>query len=460
MDENPTTPLPWKGYHKIGFRFALIFFILFIIFLDWSVNPILSHLYYYGPLSTFLDTVIFWIGKDLFNIQSIIISPYDGEHNDRTYVYLLYFSITVVAVLGTIIWSLLDRKRQNYRVLYYWFTAIIRYYLAFTMFLFALYKFFKVQFPDLGFYTLTERVGDMSPMHLAWAFYGHSYEYNVFMGVAEGAALLLFFRRTTALGAILIMAALANVIAVNYSYDVHAKMYPTALFIMALILFLRDAKSIFGFFFSDQSISLPIIKEPVYKKSWVRISKSMLKVVVIGYFLIASIKSTMSYKNSIEELLQAKSEYSGFYDIESFALNEDTLSLENPLRWREFIIGDGIMEAVRFKEDSVAFVNIRPDKRELLLYGDLTDLSQKRQEIYNELGIGDEIYYGMDSILVARKKISRFSLENPDTNTLQLKGIIGNDSVFITARRRPLDLNEFRLMQRRFNWINEASNFY
>jgi hypothetical protein len=328
------------------------------------------------------------------------------------------------------------------------------------MFLFALYKFFKVQFPDLGFYTLTERVGDMSPMHLAWAFYGHSYEYNVFMGVAEGAALLLFLRRTTALGAILIMAALANVIAVNYSYDVHAKMYPTALFIMALILFLRDAKSIFRFFFSNQAISLSTIKEPVYNKRWVRISKSILKVVVIGYFLIASIRNTMSYKNSIEELLQAKSEYSGFYDIESFALNKDTLSLENPLHWRELIIGDGILEAVRFKEDSVAFVNIRPDKRDLLLYGDPTVLSEKRQEVYNELGIGDDIYYGMDSILVARKKISRFSLESPDSNTLELKGMIGNDSVFITARRRPLDLNEFRLLKRRFNWINEASNFY
>lgn len=460
MDENPTTPMPWKGYQKIGFRFVLIFFILFIIFLDWSVNPILSHLYYYGPLSSFLDTVISWIGQDLFNIQSIIISPYDGEHNDRTYVYLLYFAIAVIAVLGTILWSLLDRKRQNYQVLYYWFTTIIRYYLAFTMFLFALYKFFKVQFPDLGFYTLTERVGDMSPMHLAWAFYGHSYEYNVFMGIAEGAALLLFFRRTTALGAILIMAALANVIAVNYSYDVHAKMYPTALFIMALILFLRDAKSIFRFFFSGQAISLSTIKEPVYKKRWVRISKSILKVAAIGYFLVASISDTMSYKNNVEELLQAKSEYSGFYDIESFALSEDTLSLENPLRWRELIIGDGILEAVRFKGDSVAFVNIRPDKRDLLLYGDPTDLSEKRQEVYNELGIADDIYYGMDSILVARKKINKFSLEKPDSNTLEIKGMIENDSVFIRARRRPLDLNEFRLLKSRFNWINEASNFY
>ena len=48
------------------------------------------------------------------------------------------------------------------------------------------------------------------------------------------------------------MGTLANVIAVNYSYDVHAKMYPTALFVMAFVLLLRDAKSIFQLFVSGQ----------------------------------------------------------------------------------------------------------------------------------------------------------------------------------------------------------------
>lgn len=460
MEEKSTKPLAWKSYHKIAFRFVLIYFILFIIFVDWSVNPILSKLYYYGPLSTILDNVISWVGKDLFNIQYIIISPYDGEHNDRTYSYLLYFIITAVATLGTIFWSLLDGKRQNYQVLYYWLTTVIRYYLAFTMFLFALYKFFKLQFPDLGYYTLTEPVGDMSPMHLAWAFFGYSYEYNVFMGLAEGAALLLFFRRTTALGTILIMIALTNIIAVNYSYDVHAKMYPTALLIMALFLFLKDAKSIIRFFFTGQAISLSVIQEPVYKKRLVRVSKMVLKIFIIGSFLIASVMENISYKNSSEESLSAKSEYSGLYDIESFVLNEDTLSLENPLRWRQLIIGDRVLEAVRFKGDSIAFINAKVDNMELIMYGDPMDLSEKMQEVYNELGIADSIYYGMDSILIARKEISRFYFEKPDSITLKIKGMIKKDSVSITAKRRPLDIDEFRLMKSRFHWINESSHFY
>ena len=460
MTENSTTPKPWQGYQKIGFRFALIFFTLFIIFLDWSVNPILSWLYYYGPLSSLLDTVVSWVGKGVFNIQSIIVSPYDGEHNDRTYVYILYFIIAVIAALGTILWSILDKKRQHYHVLYYCFTTIIRYYLAFTMFLFALYKFLRIQFPDLGYYTLTERVGDMSPMHLAWAFYGHSYGYNVFMGIVEGAALLLLFRRTNTLGAILIMAALANVIVVNFSYDVHAKMYPTVLFTMAFFLFLRDAKSIIRFFLSGEAASIPVIQAPAYKKQWMQNSKVVLKFVLISSFLFVSIKGNMAFMNSIEKSLDAKSEYAGLYDIESFIHNGDTLSFDNSSRWQQLIIGDDMLEAVRFQGDSVAIVNLNVNDKELLLYGDPQDLVIKKQEVYNELGIGDDIYYGMDSILVARNKISRLYFEKIDSSTLELKGSINGDSVKVTARRRPIDINEFRLKKSRFHWINEASYFY
>ena len=460
MGKKSSTPSPWKGYHKIGFRFFLIFFILFIILLDWSAIPIFSYLYYYGGLSTVLDSIISWVGKDLLQIQYTIVSPYDAEHNDRTYIYLLYFIMAIISILGTIVWSLADRKRQQYNQLYYWLTVIIRYYLAFTMFLFALYKFFKLQFPDLGYYTLTEKVGDMSPMHLAWAFFGYSYGYNVFMGIAECAGLLLLFRRTTTIGAILTMAALANVMAVNYSFDVHAKLYPTALFVMALFLLLKDGKRIFQFFFAGQAISLPTIKAPAFQKKWMRISKTVLKIAVIGYFLISHIVNNIGYKKDFEEGLNAKSKYSGIYDVTMFVKNKDTLSKDNPLRWHQLIIGDRMLEAVRFNGDSIAFASVDVDKNEIIVSADLSDLSIHMQDIYNELGASDDTYYKMDSILVARQLVSSFNFELSDSLTLNLKGTVKNDPVHIIAKRRPIEINDFRLMKRRFHWINEASYFY
>jgi len=460
METTSTPSSTWKSYQKTGFRFALIFFLLFIILVDWSANPVFSYFYYYGNLANVLDGIIAWVGHDLFQIPYVIVSPYDGEHNDRTYVYLLYFTIGVIAFVGTIIWSLLDRKRPSYNHLYYWFTVIIRYYLAFTMFLFGLYKFFRVQFPDLGFYTLTGQLGDMSPMHLAWAFLGYAHGYNVFMGIAECAGLLLLFRRTTTFGAILVMGALANVIAVNFSFDVHAKMYPVALFAIALFLVLKDARRIILFFFTGKAVSLPIIPAPVFPKRWMHTLKTVIKILVIAYFLVGQVINNIGYKKYAEESKQANAPFSGIYDVDFFIVNGDTIPADNPSRWQQLIIGDQMLDAVRLQGDSIAFLSLKSEKKEMLASGNPTQLHRNRQIIYNELGNTDDTYQKMDSVLVARQMASRFQFELTDSTTLFLRGTIKNDSVYIIARRQPIDINDFRLMKRRFHWVNEASYFY
>jgi hypothetical protein len=458
MENLSTQTLSWNVYQKIAFRFVFIYFILFIVLLDWSVNSVFEYLYYDGHLSDLLDLIISWVGKRLFHIPYTIVSPYDGQHNDRTYVFLLYFTIAVLAVLGTIGWSASDRKRANYETLYYWLTTIVRYYLAFTLFIFALEKFFKMQFPDLGLYTLTERVGDMSPMSLAWAFFGYSYGYNIFMGLAESAALLLLFRRTMTLGALLTLAALANVIAVNYNYDLHAKMYPTALFAMTFFLLLHDAHRLFKIFFLGQPVAIPVIKAPVFKKRWMNISKTVVKCMVIGYYILFPIKGYWAYRKHLDTPNE-KSKLSGVYDIDAFVVDKDTLPKEHPLRWDQLIISKRWIEAIRFKGDSIAFIYLPANKKEILVSGDQTDLSIKMQEIHDEHGIN--IWDSkMDSILIARQLESSLHFELLDSTTLKLKGKIRNDSVFITAKRRPLDLKSFRLMKRGFNLVNEASYTY
>nr|WP_294904316.1 hypothetical protein [uncultured Lacibacter sp.] len=456
MGNLPTKTVTWNIYKKIAFRFAFIFFILFIVLLDWSVNPVLSHFYYEGGFATFLDAIIAFTGKYIFQVKYTIISPYDGQHNDRTYIYLLYFFMAMVALLGTIIWSVSDRKRTNYTTLYYWFTAIIRYYLAFTLFLFALEKFFKMQFPDPGFYVLSEPVGNMSPMTLAWAFFGYSYGYNIFMGIAECAALLLLFRRTMTFGAILTLVTLANVMAVNFNYDVHAKLYPTALFVMTLLLLIPHLNSLFTFFFTNRPTSLPVIQAPVFKKRWVNISKSVLKFFLIGYFIIFSVKDYIGYKQRIigRERTKTQSGLSGIYDVQTFVLNKDTLPNENPLKWNQIVIG-GARERIRLKADSVLFMDLSVDKKEMLLYADRTNLTLKEQEIYNELGLQESTYLSMDSILAARQIKNRFKFELTDSATLLLRGKMKTDSIFIMAKKKPVKMIDFRLLKNGFHWITE-----
>src|SRR5690606_13107281 len=114
-------------------------------------------------------------------------------------------------------------------------------------------------------------------------FLGFSKGYNLFMGLAEVAAGLLLFRRTMTFGAIITLMAAANVMAVNYFYDVPVKILSTALVAMTLFLLMRDAERLLRFFFTGQAVSLPVIPAPVFQKKWMRIGKIVLKSLVLAY---------------------------------------------------------------------------------------------------------------------------------------------------------------------------------
>ena len=107
------------------------------------------------------------------------------------------FLIVSTALLGTAIWSVIDRRRNNYQRLLYWFTVVVRYYLAFMLINYGSIKVFKAQFAAPNVYRLSETYGQSSPMGLAWTFLGFSKGFNYFMGFAEViGGLLLLIRKT------------------------------------------------------------------------------------------------------------------------------------------------------------------------------------------------------------------------------------------------------------------------
>lgn len=453
--DNLYQPAHWNVYQKIGFRFAFIFFILFIVFLDFYSNIFTDIFYEVASINKLTDAIVFWIGENVFQIPYLIIKPVVGDHSDSTYIYLLYFSMLTIATLGTCIWSFLNRNRLNNDRLYYWLTVIIRYYLAFTLFAFALEKFYRVQFPELGYYRLSETVGDMSPMGFAYAFFGHSQGYNIFMGLAEISALLLLFRRTATFGAILTLAALANVMAINFNYDLHAKMYPTVMFVMTVFVLLPQLNRIFKFFFTNQIITLSVIQAPVFHKKWMNVTKTVVKILVIGINLVPLAMWYQNFYLEQKEKKIANAKFYGVYDVESHVVNKDTLSTENPLRWNQILIGDWL-ERVRLKNDSVAFIKVSLERKEILIHGDKIEVEIKKNQINKELGYD----VNMDSILIVQQIKSLLHYELSESAMQKLKGKIKDDSVFITVRRRPLEIKDYRLMKRGFHWITEVPYVY
>ncbi len=138
------------------------------------------------------------------------------------------------------VWSSVSRRPEHER-LYDWLRVYVRFFLAWVMLGYAFQKLFKLQFYDLGLWRLTSTFGEASPMGLLWAFMGASTLYTVFSGGLEAiGACLLFFRRTTALGALILVAVLGNVVMMNFSYDVPVKLFSSHLWLAAVFLLLPD----------------------------------------------------------------------------------------------------------------------------------------------------------------------------------------------------------------------------
>lgn len=422
--ENSLTEQSWSAIQKITFRFSFLAIGLFILLENNGAYPFYDVIM--GGAGELMHTLIPWVGKHILHL-SYDITVFTNGSGDTTYDYVILFTILCVSVTGTLIWSLLDRNRKNYSTLFYWLTVAVRFYVGFMLFNYGMYKVIKMQFPFPGVGRLMQPYGNSSPMGLAWTFLGFSKGYNLFMGVAEVAALFLLFRRTVTLGAIITLMTTANVMAVNYFYDVPVKIVSTSLFLLTLFLLLPDLQRLFKFFFTSEPVSLPAMRAPKIEKKWLRIIGFSLKYVVIAWVVIVGIIETVASAKEYGDAAPKTPLY-GAYFVKSFVVNKDTVPplMTDSTYWRHLIIQWGEYAQIKFLNDSTRGYSMKIDTVARTLY------LQQRLDTTNK---------------------SLLSYQLVGEKNMLLKGKIKNDSVAILLNRKTD--KDFRLMNRGFRWINE-----
>ena len=315
--ENPT----WSNAKKIGFRFSFSYFLLIILFMNNGAYPFFN--YISGLYNDLLYKFIPWVGKVAFGITEVATGP--NGSGDTTYDYLLMFTIAIVALLSTILWSVLDRKSKHYVKMYYWLTLAIRMYVGLMLISYGMVKVIQLQFSPPSIYRLTEAYGDSSPMGLAWTFLGFSKGYNLFMGIAEVAAVLLLFRRTLTFGLIITLMTTANVMAVNYFYDVPVKILSTHLVLMTAFLLARDFNKLCQFFFMKKAIILTSLKKPKFKKGF-NTFLLVFKILLLGYSIGYGAYSTLEMKETyLGE--GTKSVLKGYYEVKEYKVNDSIVDM-------------------------------------------------------------------------------------------------------------------------------------
>ncbi|TDI72857.1 MAG: hypothetical protein E2O84_08065 [Bacteroidetes bacterium] len=117
----------------------------------------------------------------------------------------------------------------------------IRFFLIAVFFLYSFAKFYRSQFMPIPEFQLDTRLGDLTSMRLLWLYFGHSFAYVLFVGVSQTAgALLLTFRRTATLGAMVLFVVVSNIVFVNYAYDIPVKMPASVFLAMTIFLLLEE----------------------------------------------------------------------------------------------------------------------------------------------------------------------------------------------------------------------------
>lgn len=233
-----TSASGWGLARRVGFRFGVIVGGLLVF--PFPINVI--------PKSDVVETWLTWP----FQWATIGLAhalglpdPAMGAtgSGDRMFDHLQLLLIVVLGVLGALVWSIADRRRRAYPRLAAAAIVVLRYYLAYMMLSYGIAKVVKSQFYDLSPSWLHERLGDGSPMRLLWAFMGYSLPYTVFAGLAETVGgLLLLWRRTATLGALVVVAVMTNVVMLNFCYDVPVKLFSTQLLVMAGLIALPGAR--------------------------------------------------------------------------------------------------------------------------------------------------------------------------------------------------------------------------
>ncbi len=428
----------WTLRRKISFRFFCCFFILYTfpfplnsIPFGAGINEISEKIlgWYYAGLEY---VTVFWhwliplVGKEVVNLKKPITIFTNGS-GDTTYDYVLLLTQVLISIIVCITWSILDRNRKSYEKAYYWLCVLVRYYLASMMLTYGIIKIFHLQMPYPYLSRLVQPYGDSSPMGLVWTYVGQSKPFSIIVGCSELiCGLLLFFRRTTLVGALFSLIVMGNVMAVNFCYDVPVKLFSTVLELMALYLATPYLVKLFRILILHKPDHIPNYHQPVFTKKWFAISVKVLKFLFIADALFFGIKGSIDQGKQYGDNAPKPPLY-GIYNTEFVIRNNDTIAplTTDTSRWRQIIIQTNNYARIKLMNDTVRNYNFK------------VDTSTKKIVVYPN----------WDTLNKASFNYIK------DSGYLVLRGTMKNDSLYIKLKR--FDEKSFRLMSRGFHWINE-----
>jgi hypothetical protein len=260
LQTEPIQPQPniprWNLALRIAFRFWLVYLGLYCLATQLITSLFFSDL---PDLATLwpLRPVIFWTAAHIFHVNAPLSFGGNSGSADCMFSWVMTFCLLMIATAATVVWSLLDRDRENYAELHKWFRLFVRFALAGQMIFYGFVKVIPVQMPYPSLTRLLQPFGTFSPYGVLLNSIGSAPAYEIFTGCAMLAAgLLLIVPRTATFGALISLAAMIQVFMLAMTYDVVAKLLAFHLILLSCFLLAPDVPRLVRFHLLRRTTSL------------------------------------------------------------------------------------------------------------------------------------------------------------------------------------------------------------
>lgn len=445
-----TTPAararPWHPVRRFGFRLLVSYFVLYAIPFPFTSIP---------WLGAYLQQGVRWLHVQGAQLLALHVFRIEGElftgptgSGDTTLDYLLLVLMSTLALVAAVVWTLIDRKRTDYRRASAYFEVGVRYVLGLVMLSYGFAKLIPTQFTTPSLERLLQPLADFSPMGLLWTFMGFSQPYTIFAGFSEVlAGMLLVFRRTRMLGAMVAAAVMANVVMMNFSYDVPVKLYSLHLLLMALGLLALDGRRLVAFFLRNEPV--PPAEEPkLAHRRWARVAAWTVALLLVGNAVWSGITGGWEGYRSWGAGRERPALY-GIHDVERFVADGEELPplLTDEVRWKALVV-DRALPTRWGEEEFPGMISVihmdgsRASHRVILddEAGTITRVPDEQPNLEAAREAGVEI-----------TDVLRF--ERPEEGVLEVTGTWRGHAIEVRLAER--DLSELELTGRGFHWINE-----
>jgi uncharacterized membrane protein YphA (DoxX/SURF4 family) len=348
---------------------------------------------------------------NLFPYQQVItefifgkLLPNNTISSDSKGMYKLVLVLFIVALLAITIITLAKTRLENLQRINSICYTICIYYLAVIFIKYGFDKVFKSQFYQPEPNTLYTRLGNLDKDILYWSTIGSSYLYNIVTGSIEIlAAILLLIKRTRALGIVLLLVVLSQIVLINFAFDISVKLFSLLLLCMA------------GY------VAMP------YLRNWIRVllGKKInriftvyLKLVVIGLLFLEGAYSYIK-SNNFNDDKAARPYLHGAYKVSQVISNSDTLQrTEHPFK-RFYVHRNGY---IIFEDNNENMQDFKLQNNSITKQLQLTDYS----------GNNTSIKYNVKDSLITLN----YTLNNK----------------FCTIQAELLNLKKMNLLKDDFNW--------